>query len=46
MIKWYKRNFTHYTEAKAFAERKESIGCLAVITGYLHGWTVAWGNRV
>lgn len=45
MIKWYKKNFTHYTKAKEFAQRKQDAGCLAVITGYLHGYTVSWESR-
>ena len=46
MIKWYKKNFAHYTEAREYADRKEACGCLAVITNYLHGWTVSWGSRL
>lgn len=45
-MKWYKRNFTHYTEARAYANKKEACGYIAVVTTHLNGWLVSWGSRL
>lgn len=42
MAQWLKKNFTEYTKAKEYAKRREELGCLTTIVGYLHGWTVCW----